>query len=96
MKNINQTIKQSSFSIFTIVVLALTVAIVIWFNSIVTIGMPSMSSEETTVTSGRQEITQSQTFEANIANSLRELTPATEVTVAPELNIEGRINPFAE
>ena len=96
MKNITQTIKQSSFSIFTIVILALTVAVVVWFNHIVTTGMTINPSAGSSTNSGQQENTQSQTFNADTANRLRELTPAANVTTAPELNVEGRINPFAE
>ena len=94
MRNIEQKLKQSSFSIFTIIVLVLTVITVFWFNNIVTTQMPNGSSN--TSSTVQQSNGQMQEFNADIATKLRQLTPSASVTSAPDIAIEGRINPFAE
>ena len=94
MKNIEQKIIQSSFSIFTIIVLALTAITVFWFNNIVTTQMPNGSSN--TSSTVQQSNGQMQEFNADIATKLRQLTPSASVTSAPDIAVEGRINPFAE
>lgn len=94
MKNIEQKLKQSSFSIFTIIVLVLTVITVFWFNNIVTTQMPNGSSN--TSSTVQQSNGQMQEFNADIATKLRQLTPSASVTSAPDIAVEGRINPFAE
>lgn len=94
MKNIEQKLKQSSFSIFTIIVLALTAITVFWFNNIVTTKMPNSSSS--TSSTVQQSNGQMQEFNADIATKLRQLTPSASVTSAPDIAVEGRINPFAE
>ena len=92
MKNIEQKLKQSSFSIFTIIVL--TAITVFWFNNIVTTQMPNGSSN--TSSTVQQSNGQMQEFNADIATKLRQLTPSASVTSAPDIAVEGRINPFAE
>ena len=92
MKNIEQKLKQSSFSIFTIIVLAAIT--VFWFNNIVTTQMPNGSSN--TSSTVQQSNGQMQEFNADIATKLRQLTPSASVTSAPDIAVEGRINPFAE
>ena len=67
MKNIEQKLKQSSFSIFTIIVLALTAITVFWFNNIVTTQMPNGSSN--TSSTVQQSNGQMQEFNADIATS---------------------------
>ena len=94
MKNIEQKLKQSSFFIFTIIVLALTAITVFWFNNIVTTKMPNSSSS--TSSTVQQSNGQMQEFNADIATKLRQLTPSASVTSAPDIAVEGRINPFAE
>ena len=94
MKNIEQKLKQSSFSIFTIIVLVLTAITVFWFNNIVTTKMPNSSSS--TSSTVQQSNGQMQEFNADIATKLRQLTPSASVTSAPDIAVEGRINPFAE
>ena len=94
MKNIEQKLKQSSFSIFTIIVLVLTVITVFWFNNIITTQMPNSSSS--TSSTVQQSNGQMQEFNADIATKLRQLTPSASVTSAPDIAVEGRINPFAE
>ena len=94
MKNIEQKLKQSSFSIFTIIVLVLTVITVFWFNNIVTTQMPNSSSS--TSSTVQQSNGQMQEFNTDIATKLRQLTPSASVTSAPDIAVEGRINPFAE
>ena len=94
MKNIEQKLKQSSFSIFTIIVLALTTITVFWFNNIITTQMSNDSSN--TSSTVQQSNGQMQEFNADIATKLRQLTPSASVTSAPDIAVEGRINPFAE
>lgn len=94
MKNIEQKLKQSSFSILTIIVLALTAITVFWFNNIVTTQMPNGSSN--TSSTVQQSNGQMQEFDTEVATRLRQLTPSASVTSAPDIAIEGRINPFAE
>ena len=56
--------------------------------------MPNSSSS--TSSTVQQSNGQMQEFNADIATKLRQLTPSASVTSAPDIAIEGRINPFAE
>lgn len=99
MKNLGQTIKQSQFAIFTMIVLVGAVLVVMWFNTVVTTNITPPNSS--TTSTGHVEINSNreqslQLFDSATANRIRDLTPAAEVSTAPAIGIEGRINPFAE
>ena len=101
MKNIAQKLSQSHFAIFTIISLAGTVAVVIWFNAIITNNIllsPDSSAATGSGTAGTAngQTAQLPNFDQSTADRIRQLRPSSEVNVAPPLDIPGRSNPFAE
>lgn len=96
-------LKESYMTIFIALSLIATIALVLWFNSIIATSFdPSMSSgniqESSKITPGETQSTTRPTdnYDTEIINRLREMKKAEDVNSAPSIDTQGRINPFGE
>ncbi len=95
MNKLVKLIKQSHYAIFTIFILALAVAVVIGFNAIIAENIQINPAQSGAPVGGNTE-NQLKSFDSQTATHLRGLTSASNVTSAPDISDQGRLNPFAE
>lgn len=101
MKNLRQTLKQYSFTIFIVIILVLSVGIVVLLNSVITKNIQTINTDTVETTSQPTEnpvapTTSTANFDLSTVERLRSLTPASSVSSAPQIDTNERINPFAE
>lgn len=100
MKNIKKLIKRSHFEIFTIAVLVGAVFTVIWFNTTINDNIESNKAtslyQSNSQPSNSGQSKPAQAIDSQTVDKLRALVPASEVSAAPNITTDSRINPFAE
>ena len=94
MKSLQKTIKDSHFTIFLLVVLIIAVIIVSQINH--TVNQTFNNTNNSTSTNSTAAANTPGDFNVVTANKLRAMASSAEVSQAPDLGTEGRINPFAE